>query len=327
MGARGRTRLAAVLLAAGLLAGCAAQAEEAEALPAETVAATSESAALLQEESGDTLTVSRENATPETASGTILTAQRRAELDAFCAAQTGSFSVYLQDLSTGETYLYGAEASYYLASLLKAPYALCLCQLADEGTIDLSTELPNFYYGALTGETMSEYSLSQTVPARVALYAMIAESDNDAADLLSNLWPGNYDTGFTAFLQQLGYTMPETCAMVATGIEGYGTVEDVGRTMEALYQYFAGEGENAVFLQSCFLAADHQALYLPEGVPAAKKYGSWDGAFHDAAIVYAPYPYILCCMTDQGNTEIDFPTAPVAAMQTLGRMVLSFLDG
>lgn len=330
MAERANVGLAVVLLVCGLLAGCAARAEEVESTAPETAVATAESAQTLWQEAAvaaDGQLFSRENATAETASIEVLTPERRAELDEFCAAQNGSFSVYLKDLTTGETYLYGGEASYYLASLLKAPYALWLCQLDDEGSIDLSIDLPNFYYGALSGETMSAYNWSETVPARTALYAMIAESDNDAADLLSTLWPGNFDTGFTAFLQQLGYTLPETCAMVSTGIEGYATVEDVGRTMEALYRYFEGDGENAAFLQSCFFAADHEALYLPEWVPAAKKYGSWDGAFHDAAIVYAPYPYILCCMTDQGNTEIDFPTAPVAAMQTLGKMVLSFLDG
>lgn len=323
-----------VLLVCGLLAGCAARAQVPEATAETATSETAEDFWHREAVSADAELFSRETAaaaetaaTSETADDMVLTDQQRAALDEFCASQTGSFSVYLQDLTTGDTYIYGAEASYYMASLLKAPYALWLCQLDDEGSIDLSIDLPNFYYGALTGETMSAYNWSETVPARTALYAMIAESDNDAADLLSILWPGNYDTGFTAFLQQLNYTLPETCAMVSTGIEGYATVEDIGRTMEALYYYFAGDGENAEFLQSCFLAANHNILYLPDDVPVAKKYGSWDGAFHDAAIVYAPYPYILCCMTDQGNTEIDFPSAPVAAMQTLGQMALAFLDG
>ena len=41
-------------------------------------------------------------------------------LDAFCAAQAGSFSVYVKDLSSGEEYFFGTDAEYYPASILKA---------------------------------------------------------------------------------------------------------------------------------------------------------------------------------------------------------------
>ena len=71
----------------------------------------------------------------------------------------------------------------------------------------------------------------------------------------------------------------------------------------------------------CFLDAEHTALYVPDGVEAAKKYGSWDYAFHDFAIVYAERPYILCCMTDQGDQNVDFPPQVVSAMQQLGQLV------
>lgn len=54
-----------------------------------------------------------------------------AELDEFCAAQPGSFSVYLQDLTSGQEYTYKADTLYYPASTLKAPYALWLCQRDD----------------------------------------------------------------------------------------------------------------------------------------------------------------------------------------------------
>ena len=48
-------------------------------------------------------------------------------LDEFCAAQPGSFSLYLQNPATGESYTYNTDALYYPASLLKLPYAFWLC--------------------------------------------------------------------------------------------------------------------------------------------------------------------------------------------------------
>lgn len=52
-------------------------------------------------------------------------------LDEFCAAQPGSFSLYLQNPATGESYTYNTDALYYPASLLKLPYAFWLCGQAD----------------------------------------------------------------------------------------------------------------------------------------------------------------------------------------------------
>ena len=62
------------------------------------------------------------------------------------------------------------------------------------------------------------------------------------------------------------------------------------------------------------------------GSAAAKKYGSWDYAYHDTAIVYAAHPYILVCMTDQGDAAVDFPPAATAAMQELGKRVYEGLN-
>ena len=87
-------------------------------------------------------------------------------LDAFCAVQPGSFSVYLQDLTSGEEYTYQADTLYYPASTLKAPYALWLCQRDDAGEIDLDAELPNQFQGSMAGTALESFNDSATVPAR-----------------------------------------------------------------------------------------------------------------------------------------------------------------
>ena len=222
---------------------------------------------------------------------------------------------------------YNADLPYYAASLLKAPYALWLCNLAEEGLLDLDGELYNLYAGQLADTTLAAYDGEETIPIWSALHAMIADSDNLAMRMLAAVWPGIQDTGFQSFLGELGFEWSGSCSIsMEEGIAGVMNVTDAGRAMAALYDYFETGTDTALRLRQCFLDAGHTALFIPDGVEAAKKYGSWDDAFHDLAIVYAARPYILCCMTDQGDADVDFPTEPVEAMQQLGRLVYEQLN-
>ena len=58
----------------------------------------------------------------------MLTDEAAATLDAFLDAQPSTVSVWLQDLTTGDTYTYNESSGFYCASTLKAPYALWLAQ-------------------------------------------------------------------------------------------------------------------------------------------------------------------------------------------------------
>lgn len=334
--------LAALLIGATLM-GCGATAViDPQAIQTQAAAPTALPTLRVSEEDADAhallwqlLAGQLLGATPETAAELLpenaldvgfLTLAQREELDALCEKQPGHFSVYLQDLRSGGVYTYGAGALYYPASTLKAPYALWLCRKADAGLIDLDGTVPNLLPGALEGDDLSTYSAADAVPARLALHAMIADSDNDATTLLAGAWPGD-DSGFTDFLSELGFSNATACGITADGgIVGLTDVLDTASVMVELYNYFGSDAENAAFLQECFLGAEHEILYVPQSVPAAKKYGSWDYAYHDAVIVYAENPYVLCCMTDQGNTDEDFPAAPTAAMQALGKLAYQFLD-
>lgn len=260
-------------------------------------------------------------ATPETAPSTNLYDL----LDEFCAAQPGSFSVYLQNPATGESYTYNTDALYYPASLLKLPYAFWLCGQADAGTLDLEDELPNQFRGRLADTALQAYNDAETIPAKAAMRAMIAHSDNNAVTLLTTHWPANEASGFQQFLADYGFAYAATCALTPqTGIVGMVSVGEFANIVSAVYNYLDSDSAAAAYLKTCMLAADHDILYVPDGVPAAKKYGSWDYAYHDAAIVYAKHPYWIVCMTDQGNEEIDFPEEPTQAMQTLGQLVYEY---
>ena len=246
-------------------------------------------------------------------------------LDEFCAAQPGSFSLYLQNPATGESYTYNTDALYYPASLLKLPYAFWLCGQADAGTLDLEDELPNQFRGCLSDTALQAYNDAETIPAKAAMRAMIAHSDNNAVTLLTTHWPANESSGFQQFLADYGFAYAATCDLTPqTGIIGMASTGEFANIVSAVYDYLDSGSAAAAYLKTCMLAADHDILYVPDGVPAAKKYGSWDYAYHDVAIVYAKHPYWIVCMTDQGDENVDFPEEPTQAMQTLGQLVYEY---
>ena len=325
-------RAGAAVLAAAMLAGCGATADLA-AQSAVRPAASGGGAAPgltggLENSSQAALSVwawgilaAQTGDSAETAAEDLQTA-----IDAFCAAQPGSISVWACDLEDDAVYKCNADVLYYGASILKSPYALWLCKLADDGKLAIGGALPNTHRGLLAQSSLSAYNESDTVPVREALYAMIADSDNDATDLLMQNWPGTEASGYTAFLQALGYSRPDTVSMTsADGIQGELSAADAGATMQALWHYMDSGAPNSAFLRQAFTSADHEALYVPAGVAAAKKYGSWDGAFHDEILVFDENPYILCCLTDWGSSDVDFPAEAVEKMQALGKLVSGFM--
>lgn len=269
-----------------------------------------------------------EKAADEAAAGPALSREELALLDAFCQQQGDGFSLAVYDLTAGESYTYNAGQYYYAASTLKAPYALWLAQRADTGEIDLDENLPNLFRGRLTG-WLAEYSDSDTVPAREALAAMIGNSDNYGLSLLAARWPAGEGSGFAAFAaQQLGMQDTTGCSLTwEGGVQGYTTAADNLAFLQALYGYFESGASNAQWLWQVFCAADHDLLYVPEGVQAAKKYGSWELALHDEMIVYAERPYLIACFTAWGEESVDFPPEAAGVMQQLGKLVYEMIQG
>ena len=241
---------------------------------------------------------------PELSSDEPITPAEAAEMNALLDSMPGSISVWIQDIGSGQTYTYQPDNGFYCASTLKAPYALWLCQRDDAGLIDLDATV-----GGKTGWELID--------------PMIAHSSNGAAHDLGQMWPGSLETGFSDFLTELGFASPEGCEVVEEGIHGWVTGADGGRAMRALYDYFETGSENALKLQESFLAADHDLLYYP--APAAKKYGSWDQALHDMAIVYADRPYIISMFTDWGSEDVSFPEEGRERMQQVGQLAAEII--
>lgn len=247
-----------------------------------------------------------------------ITGAERAALDELCAGMPGSFSLILLDLESGDEYAYRPDTPYTAASLVKAPYALWLCQRADAGEIDLAQPIPYPADCWQSSGMLAGYAGQQTIDPALLMTAMLAQSSNEAARALAATWPT--DDAFHAFLrEELGFSNPESCC-IDPRIRGSVTARDLQNTLEALNAYFAGGAAHTEALRGMMLAAEHEILWIPEGTQAAKKYGSWDGAFHDTAIVSAPHPYLAIALSDWGDRNVDRPAAAMERMRQAGQL-------
>ncbi len=299
--------LASALCALSLLAGCYAQ-------PSEETAAILDAVSSVSAEETD----EEDSSTPETSSvaPTPTPEPLMTEEEALTALNTyldgldGLVSVSCVRISDGYTFEYNADCEYYAASLLKAPYALWLAERADAGEVDLSTVVP-----------AQNSSPSRT--AMEAMISMISLSDNDAATQLYRIWPAYTESDFSQFLLDMGVDRPLNALSDETNIQGVFTSRDCANILLALWDYFESDAPNAAALKQAFLDADHPML--ESDYPMAKKYGSWEYALHDIAIVYADEPYCIAVLSDWGNDSEDFPEPGASRITEIGNLAADLM--
>ena len=232
-------------------------------------------------------------------------------LDNYLDSMDGVVSVYCIRLSDGYCYAYCPDTTYYTASLLKAPYALWLCQRADAGELDLNT-------------TLESWLGTPERTALEAMAAMITYSDNDAAGQLYHTWPAEAQGPFAEFLATMDIDRPDNALTDETNIQGIFSARDAGNLLVALAEYVETDSDNAAALKEAMLAADHPLL--ESDWPMARKYGSWEDALHDMAIVYSDDPYCIAVLTSWGDTEQDFPEPGASRIREIGHLAETLME-
>lgn len=149
---------------------------------------------------------------------------------------------------------------------------------------------------------------------------MILASDNDATAILSRTWTTNYGDEFNTYLHEtLDWSEESKGKLRNDATNGYLTARDAQKLLKYLYNYFEQEGTNGPRLKGQYLAAVHNHLWFPDNVGVAKKYGSWENAYHDIGIVYTNHPYLIVCMTDAGEIS-NYPEDAKKFMQQVGKI-------
>lgn len=228
-------------------------------------------------------------------------------------------AVYFRDLDSGAEYVYNGEEKFDVASLSKAPYAMYLYQLVEQGQASLDeTFLIDAESIKGSEENSGKLKDDPNLPRELSLAEMIEYllrySDTVAQRVLLKRYPAE---GYAAFAAQLGLHYPGDVRGVTSGVI---TAPDAGVYLAALRDYMAS-GQYGPQLQEHLMNTRNTMIRTPW--PVARKYGWDEFAYHDMAVVYAPHPYLLAILTDKSAATAEdlaqFTAIPALFEQMMAR--------
>lgn len=203
-------------------------------------------------------------------------------------------SVYFKDLDSGMEYWYRPDQSYFVASLIKAPYSMYLYELAEQGICNLTDVITVTQEDRMEGtgilQNLTEEELPKEYTIQELLHLIIRESDNTAMKALLRVFPA---AGYRAYAQRLGIRNPENIRDVTNG---WITAEDAAVYLNALYEFLQNNPYGEI-LQEDMLHTKNPMI--TSSSPVVRKYGWASLSFHDMALVEAGHPYLLAILTDK----------------------------
>ena len=217
-----------------------------------------------------------------------------ADLDDLLSYFGDTISVYFENLETGFIYRHNPNQIYMSASILKAPFALYILELAEQG----ETNLDNIYtflsedYQDGSGIIRRRYSYGATFPLREILRLNVSESDNIATNMLMRIYGVQ---GFRRFIQAMGANPMLVTIHIYSNVL---TVDDTAIFAREIFNYIESDRQYSQLLKDFLL--NNQFPYIVSDYPIASKTGATlPQIWHDMAIVYAPSPYILIILSSR----------------------------
>lgn len=196
------------------------------------------------------------------------------------------------------------------ASIIKLPILACALETVAAGELSLDEQITVTQQDIVGGSgSIQSCGAGVSYSADELLRAMIAQSDNVAANLIINRLGMDAVNGTCAALgltqTALARLMMDTDAQ-AQGRENYTSARDAATVLQHLAAGTIATPELCERARG-YLLAQEDARGIVEGVPGdvsvAHKTGSLANAQHDAAIVYAEHPYILVVLTQDLERE------------------------
>lgn len=253
--------------------------------------------------------------------GKTIDAELLARLSGVCRTHDGELSVYYKDLVTGYSVEYRADEIYQTASVIKAPYVKYLMESGVDQTKKLKMTKKQGGSKYIDNQPLgTEFTVGELME-----YA-IRYSDNTAYYML------NQEFGFKGFNEYAESIGVSSNAMRACVLQfpkprfGYLSARDAGLYFEDIARFIEKGSDDAKKLKTWLTsttAAGQFTAALGETYAVAHKYGEQGSqAYHDAAIVYAPHPYVLVITstlepyTDASNKVFKDVALYVDAIQT-----------
>jgi hypothetical protein len=187
-----------------------------------------------------------------------------------------SISVFYNDITDGQFFMYNAGSQYYIASVLKVPYAMHLYRLALDNQIDINERIG--YQNSV--EELIGYSISL--------------SDNIAYQMLVTRF------GYAQFRQY--FEEQGLSGMSAEpGLRSMICIECTAFYLEKIYEFVEENNEYSSFLKQHMIDSQVQLLTLNGSV--LRKYG-FDGRYlHEIAIVYDDGRTYLFALLTNGHSD------------------------
>lgn len=203
-------------------------------------------------------------------------------------------SYCIQDLQSGERYVWNADQDRIAASLYKLPLAMLYYEKLERGEwregdalVCLEEHLENN-----PGE-VSRYAIGSKVSIKQLLHDVIVYSDNTAGHILYE-----HLGGWQTFKQQAA-VYSDTALNEA--FFSYENVLSASYLCDALAYLYAHEDTFARLITDMEEATPDAYLALYVDAPIAQKWGYYEPAMNTAGIVYAARPYSIAVLTTLGE--------------------------
>lgn len=204
------------------------------------------------------------------------------------------------DLETGFRIMLNPDNHYYSASVIKAPYMLYIYRLALAGKADLEQTVTytEKYRREGTGVLKNtEYGKDYTVEELIGF--CLEESDNAAFAMLKELFS---EEGYEQFAASLGTVHAED-----SKAKGGPQIccESALTFSRAIYEFIEEKNPYSENMFTHMTNSRNAMIYGGNGSEVVRKYGWYEGFFHDMAIVYGEKKYLITIMTNLDLLEID----------------------
>ena len=212
----------------------------------------------------------------------------------------GNISLYFEDLHSGYVFSYQDEILFTAASIVNAPYCMYLLDMAIQGKCDLNEkitytpDIPSDGTGIVKNAAFgTRFTVSQLIECA------IRHSDNIALRMLRDAYPA---AGFLQYSKTLGIENTDAIHNI-TGARI--NAKDTAVYMKAIYAFIQNNSDEGTVLREHMMNTINPMF--TSSYDLIRKYGWAPKAFHEAAIIDAPHPYILVFLTDHSEgTDADF---------------------
>ncbi|MBR5540345.1 MAG: serine hydrolase [Clostridia bacterium] len=254
--------------------------------------------------------------------GKPVDAELLSRLKSICSPHKHELSFYYKDLVSGYSIEFRADEIYQTASVIKAPYVKYLLEVAN---VDLNKKLKMTKKQGGSSHIDAQPIGTEFTVKELMEYA-IRYSDNTAYYMLNEEFGFS---GFNAYADMLGIRSNNANKLTLVFPKprfGYLSARDAGLYFEDIAKYIEQGSENAKMLKSWLTTTTVDGMLadaLGATYEVAHKYGEQGSqAYHDAAIVYAPQPYVLTILStlepyaDASDKVFSNVAALIDAIQT-----------